>query len=108
MRRDIGSKAVPLRPYRQPVLDVLDAGGKLRLDRKFLVPITDLAFKQDFIVVSNGDEYVLGFDFGVPLQGRFDLPSSRCSGFACGSISMLLTTLRTPDSLRTSRSALLF
>ena len=65
----------PLRPYRQPVLDVLDAGGRPGrvLDRKLLVPIADLAFKQDFIVVSNGDAYVLGFDFGTPFQGRFDL-----------------------------------
>ena len=97
-----------LRPYRQPVLDILHAGGRPSrvLDRELLVPITDFAFKQDFIV-SNSNAYVPGFDLGMPFQCCLDLLLD-VLGLRMGSISMLLTTLRTPDRPRISRSALLF
>jgi hypothetical protein len=71
----MSAKKLSLRSYRQLVLDIFDAGGRPRriLDRKFLILVANLAFEQDFIIVSDGDVYVLGFDFGVTPQDRFDL-----------------------------------
>src|ERR1019366_630335 len=71
----MSAKKLSLRSYRQLVLDIFHAGGRPGrvLDRKLLVPITDLAFRQDFIVVPHGDAYVFGFNSGLAPQGRFDL-----------------------------------
>ena len=43
--------------YRQLVLDVFHAGGRPGriFDRKFLIPVANLAFEQDFIIVADGD-----------------------------------------------------
>jgi hypothetical protein len=58
-------QSMPLRPHRQLILHVLYAGGHPGrvLDCKLLGPVSNLAFRQDFIVVSNCDPYVPSFDF---------------------------------------------